>query len=186
VIECIKGSGGRLAAVAIKRFKLFESVSDPEDFSDAMNALWREKHGHSSERKIPKAPKRVKTDAYHKYCNGCERVLSVGAFSVDRSRARGLANRCRECAAKNWKQTNHHVCKSCESWCVGQVCRRCMTIRIRVRYLEAEIAGSVSFPIWSTQRAFQIFAEQLAENKRLSPSEKLQALLQWKPENSQN
>lgn len=186
-LTCIKGNGGRLTAIAIKRFKLFESAfDDPEKFCEGMDRLWKEKHGHAVTQRKPKAPKRVKTDADHKYCNGCESVLPVASFSVDRSTPRGLAKRCRECAAKNWKRVNHHLCKTCESWCVGQICRRCLTMQIRLRNSEMDIAASVSYPIWKRQREFQLFAEELANNETMRQSEKLKALLAWKPENSQS
>lgn len=176
MLTCIKGNGGHFTAMSIRRFKLFESGLDTDAFSDAMNLLWKEKHGHDLAPRKPKAPKRVKTDAYHKYCNGCEQVLPVDSFSVDRSRARGLANRCRECAAKNWKRVNHHLCKSCECWCVGQICRRCLNIQIRVRDVELETISTIPRMFADAYREIEEFMNSLSPN--LSQSDRLRLLLE--------
>lgn len=173
---CIYGDGGRLTAMAIKRFRIFEAPYDPDSHSWSMLALWKEKHGHSLTPTKPKAPKRVKTDAAHKWCNGCEQVLPVASFCVDRSRARGLANRCRDCNAGQWKRNNHHLCKSCGMWCVGQTCRRCMTVSIRVRDTEFEAISAIPLLLQSARRELEEFIRSL--NPRLTPDQRLRLLLE--------
>lgn len=174
---CITGNGAHFTAMSIRRFKLFESAfDDVEQFTAGMDRLWKEKHGHNLEPRKPKAQKRVKTDADHKYCNGCERVLPVASFSVDRSTPRGLAKRCRECAAKNWKRANHHLCKSCGGWCVGQTCRRCLTIQIRVRDIEMETISTIPRMFADAYREIEIFMNALSPN--LSQADRLKLLLE--------
>lgn len=175
-LQCVKGNGGRLAAIAIKRFWLFEIVVDGDTLGDGLTQLWKEKHGHAEASGAPKRPKRVKTDADHKWCNGCEQALPVAAFSVDRSRARGLANRCRECAARQWKKNNRQVCKSCESYCVGQVCRRCLTIQIRIRDAEFDALATMPRMLAEARHGLEAFIESLSP--KLSQSERLKLLLE--------
>lgn len=163
---CVIGNGGRLTAASIKRFELFENVTDVDEFSAAMNRWWKEKHGHDLEPKKPKQPKRVKTDDDHKWCNGCESVLPVHSFCVDRSRVRGLANRCRECAASGWKRANHHLCKFCDSWCVGQVCRRCYFVRRQIRDSEMDITRSISILLNQTEQQMRKEIKCLRQGKK--------------------
>lgn len=164
---CITGNGGHFTAMSIRRFKLFESAfDDVERFTAGMERLWKEKHGHDLAPRKAKAPKRVKTDADHKYCNGCERVLPVASFSVDRSTPRGLAKRCRECAAKNWKRANHHLCKSCYSWCVGQICNRCLFVQRTIRDNEMSITGEVLRLLNQTEQQRREEIKRLKQGKK--------------------
>lgn len=177
-LVCIKGDGGRLARFAIKRFWLFESDLSVEDFSAGMNALWREKHQKASI--IPKRPARYKIAAPEgmKHCNGCERDRVHAEFSVDRSRPDGLNNRCRECAAKNWKRMQGQLCKKCGGECVGQICHRCYTIAIRVREAEWDALSLIPSLVYEAQRPLRDFMRDLAEMTNVTPQKRLKMLLE--------
>jgi hypothetical protein len=62
-----------------------------------------------------------------KLCRGCDRMLSVTSFSIDRVRRDGLNCRCRECvSAKN--RARVEVCIDCggpRSYCSGKRCGAC-------------------------------------------------------------
>lgn len=77
------------------------------------------------------------------------------------------------------------VCGTPKRFGVGS-CIRCYRLRPRLRELELIIGTSISYPIWKVQRDFSSFAKQLASNQTLTRSQKLDALLRWKPETLQS
>lgn len=87
-----------------------------------------------------------------------------------------------------WKAAKRLGCRVCGTYRKygGQRCRRCTTIQKRIWDLEGDVGFSISRPIREQERAFKLFAESLANNSSLSRYQKLQELLRWKPEKSQN
>lgn len=87
-----------------------------------------------------------------------------------------------------WKAAHRLGCRVCGTYrrYGGKRCRRCTTIQTRLRETEIVVGGSVSYPIWKTHKDFQLFAKYIAVNASLTRSQKLMALLKWKPENSQS
>lgn len=170
-------AAGRLARAGIKRFLIFESELDADDLSAAMNEWWKEKHGHSLLPTTPKRPRRYKVSegTKTKYCNGCESDLSRSAFCVDRSRRDGLSNRCRDCASKRWKKLNGQLCESCGGVSVGQTCRRCLTIKVRVRDTEYEAISTIPLMFARASRELEEFMKSLSPN--LSRDQRLSILI---------
>lgn len=170
---CIYSSGGRLTVFAIKRFRYFhEGVGD-------LTEIWKEKHGHL----IPKTQSRPRqykplVPLGFKYCHGCEDARPRDEFSVDRSRGDELSGRCRKCMAKRWKNSNSQICNSCEGECVGNTCRRCYSIQVRVREAEWEALSLIPSIVYEAQKPFRDFMRELAERRNLTPQKRLMMLLE--------
>lgn len=77
------------------------------------------------------------------------------------------------------------VCGTVKRFGIG-LCRRCYLMQPRLREMNLIIGTSVSYPIWKVRREFQAFAKRMANDTALSRSQKLTALLEWKPENYQS
>lgn len=167
-------SAGHLARMAIKRMRIFETAVTGDDHSELMNEWWKEKHGHTSTLPKPQSRRRA-ADPNEKYCNGCERDRDKKEFNVDRSRRDGLSNRCRECGSKQWLKANHRLCDSCGGWCVGNLCRRCMTVQIRVRDAEYDVISTIPTMMRDADRDLEEFMKSLSPN--LSRSERLNILI---------
>jgi len=187
-LTCIKGDGGRLAALAIKRFWLFErGVRDP-DFVEGLSLLWKERHGHplKATRRSKPRTQRAAPPKGSKYCGTCEIALPLADFCKDKSKPDGQSIRCRRCSSEKQFELVRCICASCRSYCRGHLCRRCMTIRLRVAEIERGIAASFSAPIIKRQIEFEAFAKSIGEDHTILPSQRLRKLLAWKPGNLHN
>lgn len=173
----VNRDASRLTRAAIKQFRVLSRPVSPERFSEIVNEIWREKHGIQL-RDRPRPGKRVKCDPGFKYCNGCERILPIASFSVDRSRRSGRNNRCRNCVKADWKRVNHERCISCGGWCVGQVCRRCYRLNIIVRDAEHEALSLMPRMIAEGRKELDEFMRSLGANRKLSPQRRLQKLVE--------
>jgi hypothetical protein len=172
MIVCVKGNGGRNARFAIKRFLFFDQgIGDLTD-------IWREKHGKPLKPRPQKRPKTfvVVPDGF-KHCYGCESTLPHSEFSADRSRGDGFNNRCRDCAARRWKDANEQICDRCGGGCVGQTCARCLLVMRRVRDAEWDALAIVPNLIYEAQEPLRRFLSELASTGNLSPHKRLQMLL---------
>lgn len=114
-----------------------------------------------------------------KRCGGCQEVLSVDAFSVDRSRTDGLNSRCRKCNKLKW-QSNYEICVDCggrRSAARGQRCRRCYHWKSVVTRSEEEIINTIPSLIAAANRELTSFINSLAVSG-MTKEERLLALLQ--------
>ncbi len=144
---CIGAVPSLRTRAAIMRFWLWEKVCngeiDGETWSAESFAIWKEKHSHLPKAAAKRGIAKPLSLPDMKWCYQCDTEKLRSEFSVDRSRGDGLANRCRACAARKWKQANSQTCKKCGGVSIGAVCLRCYRWTAIIQHAELEIISQI-------------------------------------------
>lgn len=117
-----------------------------------------------------------------KRCGGpCQLILPVNRFSIDNSRSDRRNAKCRKCVSDIWKKKNESPCVKCgrprSSLMPGQ-CRFCYEIRSRIETAECAILVLIPNLITRAQRKNKEIVKTISERTNLSPSARLQMLLE--------
>lgn len=124
-----------------------------------------------------------------KRCGGrCGETLPVEAFSVDRSRRDGRNLRCRNCISEQWKENNSSPCVECGSprrAVTPGLCRHCYQFNAMLKRSEGKVLSLIPSMIAEAERQFRQFTKSL-NNHALTKTDRLLAVLTWKPENLNN